>query len=581
MRVLGVLALALFAVAAFGQTVEVKGNKHVSREAIIAALPIKPADAFTEDAKRLAQEAIGRMGFFKGVQVDKNEKGILIQVEEWPIVEAVVFDGNQALSDQDLNKVLPVELGKIFNANSFASHVAKVRDLYTRKGFFGDIIDIKFDEAKPTTLRVILIEMTVNSVTPYGNKRTKSEIIERLMFTKPGMPFRRDRWEADIRRLWATNWFTDVKAFSREAEPGKIDLVPAVLEGKTGEWTAGLSAEPGSPVVGTFGIAERNWKGTGQSISLKGAQGLQTQGPSLSTDYSNPFFGRGNIGLQVSLYTRSQSKFAGIGLEDGEDPGDRAFSERRTGGSVGLVKNLDAQTSAHVGVRIEAVEANDPKVADKPSLTRQSGALAALVFGFVRNRRDTDVDPSRGDFLRLGLEPGFSRITKVGGSLTGAAGIGDHTYVKSTAEYRTYWSLDPRRSVEEFDRPSRVFALRVRYGSIYGDAPFSEQFFAGGTDSVRGYAQDRYWGNQMFLSSLEYRHPINRDLGIIGFVDYGGAWGGYGGLNNFTQSRSINLQLGYGLGLSYRMPRVGPLRLDFGFDRAGRMKTHFQIATPF
>jgi outer membrane protein insertion porin family len=183
--------------------------------------------------------------------------------------------------------------------------------------------------------------------------------------------------------------------------------------------------------------------------------------------------------------------------------------------------------------------------------------------------------------LKLNLEPGFSRITQVGGSLTGAAGIGDHAFVKTTAEYRTYWSLDPQRTIDELDHPRRVFALRVRYGSLYGDAPFSEQFFVGGTDSVRGYAQDRYWGNQMFVSSLEYRQPLGKDVGLIGFLDYGGAWGGYGGINSFTQSNRPNLQLGYGLGLSYRMPKVGPLRLDFGFDRGGRMRTHFQIATPF
>ncbi len=562
------------------------GATRVNQEAIIAASGIKLGASLSEDELRAAEASIDRLGFFKAVHITKvktvNGEELVIQVQEWPIVEKVQVSGNKAIPTADILRLLDIEIGKIFNTRTLLENVRHVRELYARRGFFGDIQDIDFVDENSTTLNVTVVEVTVNSVTPYGNRRTKSDIIERLLSTKPGMPFNRNRWESDMRRLAATNWFKDVKSYSRESSLGKVDLVPTVEEGKTGEWTAGLSTEPGSPIVGTFGISEANIRGTGQSLAFRGAQGVKTNGPTLEVSYGNPFLTKQNLNFGLTLYTRQTYRFAGLGVSNGSDPsGQEALGERRTGAVLGVTKQVDPSSTAQVGIRVEDVQSNEQSSPEETGITRQSGSLASLILGFTRNRRDAETDPSRGDWLKLGVEPGFSRITRVGGSLSGGVGVGDHTFVKSTAEYRAYWSPDRGKNMETAKVPSRVYALRVRYGSLYGEAPFSEQFFVGGTDTVRGYAQDRFWGNQMFISTLEYRHPITKDMGVIGFVDYGGAWGGYGGLNNFTQSRGIQMNLGYGIGINYRVPRIGPLRLDFGVDREGRVRTHFQISTPF
>ncbi len=120
----------------------------------------------------------------------------------------------------------------------------------------------------------------------------------------------------------------------------------------------------------------------------------------------------------------------------------------------------------------------------------------------------------------------------------------------------------------------------MRYGNITGNVPFFEQYFAGGSETVRGYQEDRFWGRQTLISTLEYRHPIQKSFNIIGFVDYGGAWGGYAGVNEFTQSNTFSLHLGYGAGLSFKTP-LGPIRLDVGFDNRGKARTHFLIGTSF
>ena len=82
------------------------------------------------------------------------------------------------------------------------------------------------------------------------------------------------------------------------------------------------------------------------------------------------------------------------------------------------------------------------------------------------------------------------------------------------------------------------------------------------------------------MAQLEYRHPLQKAFNLVAFVDYGGAWGGYGTVREFIQAPNINLKLGFGVGVNFKTA-FGPIRLDLGFDQNGRPRTHFQIGGTF
>jgi outer membrane protein insertion porin family len=163
---------------------------------------------------------------------------------------------------------------------------------------------------------------------------------------------------------------------------------------------------------------------------------------------------------------------------------------------------------------------------------------------------------------------------------TGYDIIGSNFFTRFSVDYRKYFSPGPPRKPEEFDQPRRVVAARVYAGHIIGEVPFTEQFFVGGSNGVRGYQEDRFWGKTAFLAQLEYRHPVQNSFNVIGFVDYGGAWGGYGTVREFIQAPNLNLKLGFGVGVNFKTA-FGPIRLDLGFDQNGRPRTHFQIGGTF
>ncbi|MDZ7750708.1 MAG: autotransporter assembly complex family protein [Gammaproteobacteria bacterium] len=99
----------------------------------------------------------------------------------------------------------------------------------------------------------------------------------------------------------------------------------------------------------------------------------------------------------------------------------------------------------------------------------------------------------------------------------------------------------------------------------FADLPASLRFFAGGDNSVRGYAfqslgprdsdGEVVGGKHLITASIEYEHPLwNEDWWGAAFVDAGNAF----------DTDDIRVKQGYGGGLRWYSP-VGRIRLDIAF----------------
>jgi len=138
----------------------------------------------------------------------------------------------------------------------------------------------------------------------------------------------------------------------------------------------------------------------------------------------------------------------------------------------------------------------------------------------------------------------------------------DFDFIRVIGEARRYQPL-----VWDF-----VLALRTRIGiedPIAGSetVPLFERFFAGGTNSVRGYerwhvgpfvAGDPIGGLSLVEMSIELRHPITETIGAAVFLDAGQV-----SVKEFDLPFD-DLDYGTGFGVSYKTP-IGPLRVDLGF----------------
>lgn len=122
------------------------------------------------------------------------------------------------------------------------------------------------------------------------------------------------------------------------------------------------------------------------------------------------------------------------------------------------------------------------------------------------------------------------------------------------------------KGIHRFGEGGRVTG-RVDIGSTIGESvtnlPASLRFFAGGDNSVRGYAYESLGpvdaaglpegGRNLLVGSIEYEHPVVEDeWWVAAFVDGGNAF----------SSEEFEPRYGYGIGIRWYSP-VGRVRLDF------------------
>ena len=163
-------------------------------------------------------------------------------------------------------------------------------------------------------------------------------------------------------------------------------------------------------------------------------------------------------------------------------------------------------------------------------------------------------------------------------------------FIKATAEVRKLWRIDSRNYI----------ATRLMMGAMhsYGNsryAPYSEQFYIGGANSLRAFtvrsigpgsyhpaSSDRYsyldeTGTLKLEMNIEYRFKIIADLHGALFVDAGNIWlikkdperpGGEFRWNSFAEQIALNSGIGARYDLGFLV-----LRLDFGLGLHAPYKT--------
>lgn len=590
------LALLTFvAVSAFGQSgavksIKVRGNEHVSTDAILATMRTKVGQPFVEATLANDKGLIEAMGFFEAVDAsahmndDQSGYDVTVDVHEYAVVKEIRLTGNKAIPSALIMKAIEVKTGEVFNRRQVAPSSDKIQELYTKKGLFAKVSDFGPLPDSRGTINVEIIELHVGEVkvNVASPVRTKKSVFNHLIKTKAGEAFSEQKWGDDLRRLYSTQWFETIKPTDTQPEAGTINLGVDLKEARTGNIGLGLQVDPQSSFAGFVKLSDSNFRGTGQSVGLDLLQSTSGGGPSVSLNYNNPFIDNRDTSFNFSLYSRLLFRFAGTGFGGNSTPtaSDRYF-ERRTGGTFGFSRPIHGpRTVVGVSTRIESIKTNNLSTTTNDNFIQQDGLVAVFTAGLTRNRRDVDQDPSRGDYLQLSVDPGLSHITDIGGQVQNAGLLGTNYFLKSNLEYRFYYSPQKPRPLDKLDDPRRVFAFRARFGTISGNIPFFEQYFVGGVDTVRGYQDDRYWGRNQIITNFEYRHPLQKSFNLLFFVDYGGAWAGYSGVNAFTQSDRPKMHLGYGPGLSFKTP-LGPIRLDLGFNEHGKTRIDFQIGTSF
>ena len=257
----------------------------------------------------------------------------------------------------------------------------------------------------------------------------------------------------------------------------------------------------------------------------------------LDTQFEKPFFLMDNQTLKINTLLEQQNN--------------KAYTSQGASLAVLLERKISSHWTAGAGGKYGFNRIKEE--------AKKDFALFSIPAHVAYDTRDNILDPKSGIVVKGEASPFIDTISF------------NNKFLKTAIIGSGYL---PIKTVLE-----PVLALRAAVGSTIGVAtpkmPATERFYTGGGSSIRGYGyklagplnqkNDPIGGRSMIETSAELRLRLNKDFGIVSFVDSGNvfdlAYPKFGG----------KLYVGTGLGLRY-YTGFGPLRLDIAVPLNKRRK---------
>ena len=533
------------------------------------------------------------------VSPDKEKVFITINMAEGAqyTIKEVLLKGDLKVEEQELRRLVYVKDGDVFSREK----VTNISDLITRRlgaeGYtFASVNAIPEPHDDNTATVTFYVEpgsrTYVNRINFLGNVITSDEVLRQRMLQMEGAAASTDLIEESKARLERSGFFKTVTV-ETPIVPGtddKIDVNYTVEEQPTGSLSATLGYTDGDGVTVGASVTERNFWGTGRSVTLGVNRSESIKSANLS--YTNPYFTIDGVSRGFSLFYR-ETDYEDDDDED-DDDGERRFGSNSSyasdqiGGSVSFGYPIDLFSRLKFGFEYSNTTIHLPRypLYEYRSFLDEYGDtfnFFTLLLEWNRTTYNRNPFPTRG--MRQSLSGEFVLPE-----------ISDYSFFKIRYSNDRYFPISS----------SQEWALHLdgtlAFGQGYDDSeelPFFENYRTGGITTVRGYESrslgprsqrlgdesdpDPIGGNLLVQGSVELIFPFavleeRSQVRSLLFFDFG---------NVFDTTQSIEpdlsideLRMSAGLGLSWITP-IGPLTFSVGKainDKPGDETEFFQFA---
>jgi outer membrane protein assembly complex protein YaeT len=500
---------------------------------------------------------------------DHTGVDIIFHIHEGPRykVAAVALKGNKQYDQSQLMPLVHLKPGDYFDKNVVQADVTALQDKYGVNGQRVPVreslslvpgkpglvqVQYQIQESEPVRVRQILI---------VGNEQTKDSVILRVLGIREGQVLSWPEIRAAEVRLANLQLFeNNPETGSRPTisvvdtdDPRYKDILVNVRETTTGSFMLGVGVNSNAGLSGQIVLNERNFdilrfprslddllsgrafRGGGQEFRIEAIPGTRFQRYTIS--WREPALFDTPFGLAISGYYYNRGYIE--------------YNEGRIGTRVSVSRQLNRFWNVNETFRLEGIHIFEVPNFATPAIRDNLGwdTLIGFRTGLTRDSRDSYLRPTRGSVLDLA----FEQV------------VGSHVFPVGSVEFSKYWTTWQRR-----DGSGRhVLSMRSQAVFAGNDTPVYERLYAGGFQSLRGFAFRgvgpfenglNVGGQFAFLNTIEYQIPVlaNDKFFVVGFLDHG------------TVERKFDIttyRVTAGIGLRIITPITGPvpLALDFGF----------------
>lgn len=484
---------------------------------------------------------------------------LMLTIQEGMIINQVEVKGSSLFPEDQLLSMVTVKKGELLNTKEVSESCNNIAKFYDEEGYIlnpprpqvdykGQIVTIQLVEAVVEDIKV-----EITPVKGRDKAKTKPHVVLRNIRTQKGEILQKKKLKRDIERLNNLGYFSRVDMDPEPgSKPGDLVLVFKVQEQKTGLATIGLGYSGGgsgalrSGITGALSYSEKNMGGTGQGVAASWQRGVNID--SLMGSYSNPAINKNQDSISLTLFRHNYMELKQPLNNDVSTNKYSLYDDKRQGGSLVYGRRITDDFRFFFSLRHENVKITRNKNSDYEPIGLSEGALNAGGIGGLYDTRNDIFDPTEGFY-------GDAAATLAGGMFGGK-----YDYQKYQVELRKYFPIGKKKK--------STIALRAWGGILKGnenDIPVTETFYVGGTDTIRGYNQNEFYGTRMVVLNAEYRFPIANIKFLKGaiFADAGNAWFPY------DDRKKLYTDAGAGLRIVFPTLSLGVIRLDYAASEKG------------
>ena len=606
------------------EAVKIVGNKYFDEATIRERLTIQTKSwiltngrfsqrMMTDDAASV--KALYQANGFLDVKVDaslddnyeshKGELMVVFRITEGPqtLVKNLTIEGNNSFMAEQLAPLLSSVQGQPFSELDILNDRDALTYFYYNRGF----PDVQFEssvkrvEGEPYRMDLTYTiaegqRVNVDRLIVTGLEHTRPYILDRQIRIGPGDPMSQAAMVESQRRLYNLGIFNQVDMAIQNPEgiePQKnvlFNLAEAPrwtfrygggIEFATGN-TPAINNPQGQASVSPNGVLEitrLNMFGRDQTLSLRARVGLLTRRGVISYDAPR-LFNSEKWRLTLSAFYDNTVNV-------------NTFTSERLEGSFGAEERYSRTTTLIYRMSYQRVRVDPASLVIDPNLIplySRPVRIAMPSFTWVRDKRDNPVDTHKGSYNLLDT-----------GLATSALGS-ESNFAKFLYQNSTYYTFHKKWVLAR----NTQIGLERPYGTNYypgGSAtaiPLPELFFAGGGNSLRGFAINQagprdletgypIGGQALFVNNFEIRTPpvmlpyAADNLSFVFFHDMGNVFASpnqmLSGLVRFNQpsisacappNSTVACNFSYnpqaiGTGIRYKTP-VGPVRVDLSYN---------------
>ena len=424
----------------------------------------------------------------------------------------------EGLKTKDLEKLLTLKAGKIFNIKRMRKDMELLQDEVGNLGYaFVKIAPQMHKEPEKKIINLQYVvqpgeKVTINDVIISGNDSTKDRVIRRYVYLAPGDQFNAKDLKDSKNALGRTGFFEKVDVESQRVSADKINLLVKVKETATGTISLGGGYGSYQGFMINASVSDRNLLGSGISSTL----GIDYS--KISTNYNlsfvNPKIWDSMYSFGVNLYKNDTQYYE--------------YAVNQAGGSLNVGREFFRYFHGSVGVGY--VDNQSTSDSNLTSLWNDwynnQYTKTSLFTSLSFDNTDDYYVPREGMLAAINVE--YAMVDDTNNTYD--------DFLKFTGKFGTYYGLE---DWIDYDMILR-FKARGTVISSNGDVPLSEKLRMGGIGSVRGYQtyslvpkehNDEIYsinnaiigGKYMASTSVEASIPLSEaaKMRLAFFYDYG------------------------------------------------------------